>query len=229
MILLQDIIKSNHHWQPAWLLLLIVLSVMLTGYLFSAFNTRFMAVIKSFFTARFASELAREEYSLTHPVSVLLSVNYLLTASLFILQVLAAKNIFPSHIDFSILSLLLIIGCLFLVYFIKVLSVAIVAFIYDKQQLAHEYTFNIFLVNQMAGIGFIPVIIFIAYGNSWLANLFIYIGLILMISAFVIRLWKGVIAAFSGSGTTLFYLFLYLCTLEILPLLIAIKLFEKLA
>ena len=103
------------------------------------------------------------------------------------------------------------------------------SFVFDKPLLANEYTFTIFLVNQMAGIAFIPVIIFIAYGNSFLAHAFIHIGIFLMILAFAVRLWKGTVAALSGSGTTLFYLFLYLCTLEILPLLIGLKLFWKLA
>ena len=226
MILLQNIIESNYHYQPVWMLVLIVISVMIIGYLFSSFHTRFMAVMKSFFKMRFANQLAREEHSLTHPASIFLSLNYLITASLFILQLLAFKFSFSGQ---SFLLLLEIIACLLLVFIVKITAIKILAFIFDQLPLANEYIFTVFLVNQILGIGLLPVIIFISYASSFFADFFIYTGILLMVLSFIIRVGKGAIVALSDKGTTLFYLFLYLCTLEILPLLIAIKLFWKLA
>ena len=228
MPLLQDIINSNFHYQPIWVMILITLSVILIGYLFSAFSGRFNEVIRSFFTMRYATQLAREEHSLTHPVSILLSINYLLACSLFILQLLSFKNIFSLQIDFSFVSLLAICAVIVLINLVKIVSIKLVAFIFDKPQLAGEYVFTVFLVNQMVGIALIPVVIFIAYGApSWM-NVFIYMGILLLISGFCIRIGKGLLSAISGRAVTLFYLFLYLCTLEIIPLLVGFKLLENL-
>ena len=178
---------------------------------------------------RYATQLSREEHSLTHPVSILLSINYLLTCSLFILQFLSFKNIFSSHIDFSFVSLLVVFALIALVNLVKIISIKLLSFIFDKPQLAGEYVFTIFLVNQMIGIALIPAVIFIAYGAASWANLFMYMGILLLISGFCIRIGKGVLTALSGRGVTLFYLFLYLCTLEIIPLLVGFKLLEKMA
>jgi len=227
MILLQDIIPGNYHYQPIWVMVLILLSVIIIGYLFSAFNSRFNSVVKAFFTMRFANQLAREEYSLTHPVSVFLSINFLLTCSLFILQLVSAKNIFSFDVQLTFFSFLIVILCVLVVYIVKILSLKIFGFIFDKPLVAGEYTFNIFLVNQILGIGLIPIIIFIAYGKQSFESIFIYAGIALMAIAFIIRAGKGAISALAGGEVTPFYLFLYLCTLEILPLLLGYNLIEK--
>ena len=228
MILLQDIIPSTYHFQPSWVMVLIVLSVMIIGYLFSAFHSRFNAVVKAFFATRFANELAREEYSLTHPVSVFLSVNFLLTCSLFILQLISSDTVFASVSEMNFISFLLVILCVVVVCLVKILSLKILGFVFDKLHVVAEYTFSIFLVNHILGIGLIPIIIFIAYGKQSFESVFIYAGIALMAIAFCIRVGKGAISALTSGEVTLFYLFLYLCTLEILPLLLGFKLIEKL-
>jgi len=228
MTLLQKIIPSNYHFQPSWVMVLILLSVIIIGYLFSAFNTRFISAVKAFFSLRFANQLAREEYSLTNPVSVFLSVNFLLATSLFILQLITSGKIISAGIEFNFFSFLVVILAVLAVYSVKIISLKILAFIFDKSLVAGEYTFTIFLVNQIIGIGFIPVIIFIAYGEQALASAFIYMGIALILIAFFLRVGKGAIAALTSGEVTLFYLFLYFCTLEILPLLLGWKLIERL-
>ncbi|MBI4946660.1 MAG: DUF4271 domain-containing protein [Bacteroidetes bacterium] len=229
MILSQNIIESKYHYQPSWVMVLIVLSVMILGYLFSAYNTRFNAFIKTSFSSRFVNQLSQEEYSLSHPTSIFLSVNFLITASLFILQAISIKKILLSFIDFSFLSYLLIVCFLFVIYLIKVLFLKVIGFIFDKSVAVKEYIFLIFLINQLIGIGLIPLIIFIAYGEQSLINSCVHIGFCFFILAFIISIGKGVITAFSGREISGFYLFLYLCLLEILPLLLGIKLFENFA
>src|ERR1051325_4426623 len=146
MILLQNILPSNYHFQPSWVMVIIVLSVMIVGYLFSAFHSRFTSAVKAFFSLRFANQLAREEYSLTHPVSVFLSVNFLLTISLFVLQLISSGKINSADIEFNFLSFLVVILSLLVVYLIKILSLRILGFIFDKPLAIGEYAFTIFLV-----------------------------------------------------------------------------------
>ena len=227
MILLQNIIDSKYHYQPSWVMIVIVLSVMILGYLFSAFNSRFIAVIKAFFSNRFTEQLSREEHSLSHPSSVFLSANFLVTSSLFILLAIFSQGNF-AVLDFSFLSFLLVVGIVLGIYFIKILTLKILGFIFDKTIVVNEYIFIIYLVNQIIGIAFIPVIIFIAYGQHTLANAFVFIGVLLFIFSLIIRVGKGTITVFASGEVTPFYLFLYLCTFEILPLLLGWKLLEKL-
>jgi hypothetical protein len=227
MIILQNIIDSKYYYQPNWVMVIIILSVMITGYLYSAFYSRFNTFLKAVFISRFSVQASREERSLSHPVSLLLSLNFLLTASLFILQLVTSDTFFHSEIEFSLASFLLIIITVSLIYFVKIIFLKIFAFILDKQEILAEYNFIIFLVNQFLGVVLIPVIIFIAYGPRSYLSGFVFLGAVLFVITFFLRVGKGLSAVLERGEASLFYLILYLCTLEFLPLLIGIKLFEK--
>ncbi len=229
MTLLQNIIASKYHYQPSWLLVVLVLGIMILGYLFSAFNSRFNIFIKAVFLSRYSVQASREERSLTHPVSLLLSLNFLLITSLFVLQIICSDVFFHSEIDFSLLSFLFISLAILGIYFIKIIFLKIFSFIIDKEEAVSEYVFTIFLVNQFFGILLLPVVIFIAYGPQSLTHGIIYSGIVLVFAAFIVRVGKGISTVLLNREATLFYLILYLCTLEILPLLIGIKLFERLS
>src|SRR3972149_5853909 len=132
MILLQKIIDNKYYYQPSWVMVLIVLSVIIIGYLFSSFHLRFNLIVKAFFTMRFSKELAREEYSLTHPVSVFLSINFLLTGSLFILQLISSDTVFFSVSEMNFVSFLLVILCVVVVCFFKIFFLKNFGFVFYK-------------------------------------------------------------------------------------------------
>jgi hypothetical protein len=186
-----------------------------------------MTFLKAVFLSRFSVQASREERSFTHPVSLLLSLNFILIASLFILQLLNSNLLFHSEIEFSLGSFLLIAVLIFCVYFIKLFFLGAFAFIIDKQEIVAEYNFTIFLVNHFLGVLLIPEVVFIAYGPKSLANGFIFLGLAFFAAAFFLRVGKGIAAVLERREAVLFYLILYFCTLEILPLLIGVKLLEN--
>ena len=228
-MLLYDTMPSKYFYQPSWVMVVIVLSLMLIGYLYSAFNSRFNTFIKAVFLSRYSVQASREERSLSHPVSLLLSLNFILTASLFILQLLSSRTFFHSGIEYTLLAFFRIAITLLSIYFVKIVFLRILAHIFYQQEIISEYIFTIFLVTQFLGVVLIPVIIFIAYGSAAFTSAALVAGMILFAGALFLRVGKGLLSVFEGRTTSLFYIILYLCTLEILPLLIGVKLFEKLA
>lgn len=228
MLLFQNIRDSNYHYQPIWVLIIIVLSLLILGYLYAAYNKRFHTFINSVISARFFSQSSREERSLSHPFSLLLFLNFILTLSLFILQLISSKVFFNLKIDFSFLPFLFILIIISVLYFVKILFLKIAAFIIDKQELISEYIFTILLGNKFLGVILIPIVVIIAYGESSFINGFIYFGVVLIVAVFIARIGKGVSTVLINRESSLFYLILYLCTLEILPLLLGWKFFEKL-
>ena len=221
MIIIQNIIDSKYQYQSGWVMVVIVLSVMIIGYLFSAFHSRFISLLRAFFTTRLAEQLAKEDHSIRHPASILLSINFLLTSALFLTQALSSEG------SYSLSQFLMLAGAISAVYLGKIISLKILGFIFDQQRIVNEYVFIIFLANQVIGIGFIPIIIFMAYGKEVSVNAFMYAGIGLFISAFIIRIGKGIMMFLSAGKISPVYLFLYLCTLEILPLVLGLKLLEK--
>jgi hypothetical protein len=119
---LQNILESKYHYQPSWLILIIMTGVIILGYLYSSHHSKLNVYLRAVFTSRFAHQLAREERALSHPVSVFLSANFLIITSLFILQVFSSGLLSDGGIFFSFSSFLLLLAAVICVYLIRLLA-----------------------------------------------------------------------------------------------------------
>jgi hypothetical protein len=201
---------------------------MILGYLYSAFNSRVNTFVKAVFISRFSAQASREERSLSHPVSLLLSMNFIFVMSLFILKLISSGIIFKSQVDFSFLSFLILSVIIFAIYSVKILFLRIFDFIVDRREKVSEYIFTVFLITQFLGILLLPIVIFIAYGSPRYIAAFTYIGFAFVALAFITRVIKGISTVLIKKEATMFYIILYLCTLEILPILTGLKLIMNL-
>jgi hypothetical protein len=115
----------------------------------------------------------------------------------------------------------------FAVYVIKIFVIRIMGFIFDKTTAARQYIFLTCLINQVAGVGLIPIIVFVAYAPQWLSDFSVYLGAIILASTYLLRIGKGIFSNLSHRQMPAIYLLLYLCTLEVLPVLFAYKLLSE--
>jgi hypothetical protein len=98
-------------------------------------------------------------------------------------------------------------------------------FVFQVQREASEYTTSIFLFGNVLGLFMMPVVILLAFAKDVNPLVFIYSGLVILTSFLCVRLIRGLIIGINSLRVSGFYLFLYLCTLEILPFVILVKLF----
>jgi len=103
----------------------------------------------------------------------------------------------------------------------KIFIMNLLNLIFKTDYTNNAYKLNILVTLSIIGFMLIPVLVFAVYLKSvWL--LYIALGLIGSFSLF--RLIKGFLIGISLTRFSYFFLFVYLCTLEILPLLVVAKL-----
>jgi hypothetical protein len=88
-----------------------------------------------------------------------------------------------------------------------------------------HYNFNILLYNILAGIALIPVNLFVAFGPETLRLPVIYAGLGLLGILYLLRQLRGINMASHLIAGHVFQFFVYLCAVEILPVLVLFKYF----
>ena len=122
----------------------------------------------------------------------------------------------------------IILGVLFLYSVVRIALLQITGFIFDNRSVFAEYIHHTFIFNKGLGIVLFPLIVMVFYIPSGLVKYLLVAGLIVYLVVFflkVIRAYKIIIR----KDILLFYMILYLCTLEILPLIIGIRFFKTLA
>jgi len=151
-------------------------------------------------------------------VSNILLVIFWFNLSLFvlILQEHFGSYIVPSNTFLSYLSNLGIIGS---IYLFKILSINSIGFISGDRHTSKEYLYNVFLFNKSMALVLFPFLLTIPYVNPSIGNILIYISIFVVGFLYILRTFRGIRIMFE-KHYPFFYLILYLCSLEILPILI---------
>ena len=192
-------------------------------WIYVANRKRLNLLIKGFYSSRSGSQLSREDFSASNRMGVLLSLIFIFTISLFAGQVITYYGIVPGvgkPLMYAIIS-----GSLVLMYLLKVTGIRLSGFIFKTGKEASDYVATLFLFVNILGLFMLPVVTCLAFVSQVPANVFIYTGYAVIIGFLCIRLVRGVMIGFNSSRVSKFYLFLYLCTLEIVPFIILVKLF----
>ncbi len=117
---------------------------------------------------------------------------------------------------------LVIFGMVLLYYFGKKILYWIVGSMFETLPETHEYLFNIDNFNRSLGLILLPVVILVSFFPSRNPVFIVYSGITIIIILNLTLLLRGIFILLKKQFS-IFYLFLYLCTLEFLPLLLIYK------
>ena len=113
------------------------------------------------------------------------------------------------------------LGLLILAFFwLKTLIIRLTAFIFKTGTLAREYRANTFFFNTIAAVVLIPLLFFSVLDKG--ANLLL-IAFSAVFLLFIFRIIRALLISLDVQKYSLYQIFLYLCALEILPILVIIK------
>jgi hypothetical protein len=201
----------------------VLLFVVFSMYVYLNFTNpkKLLQVFLSVYSNQASKQLYREDYRLTKSMSVLLSLSFVMVMA-FLLFV--CNNYFGFILqDLQPLKqFLFFTAVILLMYIVKLSSNYFIGFSTMSQELNHEYIFNVFISSQTLGVVLLPLVIciqFSRYPTEW----FLYPAIILCGAFYILRFIRGFIISVVEQNVGIVYIFLYLCALEILPLLVLIK------
>jgi len=157
-----------------------------------------------------------EEKTIT-PDSIALFFIFICSGALLVMQALRFYGI---QSRFSPLEEFLLLGLLLLAYYlVKTIVLLLCGIIFRVQMNARDYVNEIFASAHLAALGLLPAAIVLTFMNNINVGLFEKCILGLIVLFFVYRTIKMFIVM-RNRGLRIMYLFLYLCTLEIIPLVL---------
>jgi len=212
---------NNHLVNQDWITVHLLISISLIAWVQIFFNKRLKQIFKSFIGVRFSNQLSRGGNIFRERISIPLLIVYLISISLFIY--LSLTNILNISIqDFSGLKLFSVIILFVLVsWFIKNITISVIGNVFKNYLILTDYILTNFIFNIISGLILIPVLIIALYLPSLEA---LYSGVLLWGLMFFYRLLRELFTTLSYTNFSLFNRILYLCTLEIIPLIVLTKL-----
>lgn len=150
-------------------------------------------------------------------------INYLLTISLFLFlssSKLIHLNTENPHRINALLFFMIGVSAL---YLFRVVIIFFSGFIFNTKEIALKQLKVYINIDNIIGVVLIPILILILFVQI---NIVIYIGLAIILILQIIKWFQTFVLGNSISGFSVLHLFMYLCALELLPVMVLIKLFN---
>ncbi len=216
--------STQKDFNPDWFIAMIIGSLVVLAWLKLFFNKFFDQVIISMWNFQLGSKFFRDHGIFSRRAGLVLNINFLLISGLFIYLVLTHFNINPLSLN-PFPAYLLYTGILTILLLSRYILTSLTGKIFNQEESFREYLYHILIIYKNLGIVFIPIVFCIAYIQENLRIYFIITALVLIALAYLFRFVKG-LQLIIKKDVFIFYLILYLCTLEIMPVLFCYKFFS---
>ena len=206
---------------PDWIFWTFIIIIFLFLWI-RVFYRKYMGLLfGSTVSYQISSKLFNERNVLTRRVSFVLNFVYTLSLSMFIYKGLINYGFDVEETD-RLSFFLVILNVIILFSIGKVILHRITGFIFDNAKIVNEYLHNIYLINKSTGIVLLPITFITFYSSLHQPGLIIVAGIVILIISLFIKIIRS-FQIIIKNEIFIFYPILYLCTLEILPILVGIK------
>jgi len=185
------------------------------------FPKYFSNVFQLIFQSPIRQKQTREQLQQNNLASLFSNILFIVNASIFV-SLLAEKN---AWVDLSLYTCIAYSALGFTgLYFFKFLFLWFSGWLFGQQEAIGNYSFIVFLTNKVMGVFLIPAILLLTFSPIAVQD-FAYNGaLIIIIILFVYRYLVSFSIIRASLKVSAFHFFLYLCTCEVLPMLVLYKL-----
>lgn len=211
---------SHLHYPSDWIVLSFLGCFIIVAWVQFFYFKRMRQIYYAPLSQRFLNLLTKEGDLLKERISIALTFVYLFTYSLFLSLIF--KELIPGPLsgfrDYQVFAFCA--AATFLFWMLKIYLIRLLGIVFRTSLTTKDYLQNILVSIFITGLILLPLLILTIFLHS---DIFLYITLITICLLYVFRVMRGYFIAISLKKFSYLFLFVYLCSLEILPLLVILK------
>ena len=203
-----------------WIIVMVIVLLLYTALLNLTLGNDIKGIFHSFYSKR-PAQTDKDERRISIWAFIGLLLLFCATFGLFLYMYASYKNIYYSVSGMQLFgSLLLIILSLSALKFVVL---KVIGFLFDINSIVNEYITTLYLTYFNIAFVFLPVVVCLSLIPAAFIPVILAIALVLIVVIFVWIYLRSSVNIISNFRFHKFYLFIYLCALEICPVLILVK------
>ncbi|MDO9255212.1 MAG: DUF4271 domain-containing protein [Bacteroidales bacterium] len=211
------------HQATNWITIVFLACLFIFAWIQATYSKRLSQIFRAVAQPHHVNQLERDGNIFKERIALGLGLNYYLITSIFIFQIIIAFGGLPAGLNNLTLTGIIFAGLL-TYQLLKSLIIHSTGIIFNTAEYARQYQLIILIFNYMIGLVLFPVVVVAFYWNN---PAFLIAGSIIFSISIIYQIVRGFLTGQDNKSYNLFYLFLYLCTLEILPLMLIYKAISK--
>jgi Domain of unknown function (DUF4271) len=208
---------------PDWFTIVLLLMIAGITAIKILYRKIFSQMVAAFYSLAVTNQIVRDENMLVQRATVLLNIIFYGVGALFLYQLSILFNWNHPFLNEGIFRFFLFAILIACFYSTKLIVLKLLSFIFEIDKPVFTYIFSVFLINNSVGLLLTPLVALFVYVAFAKSIVVIYICLAIVALAFIFRMWRALTISLLLPRFSLYYLFLYFCTLEIAPVLIILK------
>jgi Domain of unknown function (DUF4271) len=216
----------SHPLHADWIILLIIVAATLFSLIRKAKGTLSPGLAKFFLFRGINDPVSRDFGGLFHWHSTILNLISFIIIGLFGYTAVSYFNLIPAGFK-GIITWLIALGVICLAVTLRHITCIVTGFTSGEREVFSKYLLGIYQSYRVGAFFLFMIIILISYTRILPVRDLIISGIIVAAVIYLIRVLRLMII-FLNKNISIFYLILYLCALEILPVLIIVKYFTGL-
>ncbi len=210
-------IETNYDWLTGLFLLCLVI---LTWIKYES-SRRVTQIFKAVLARHNMNQLLRDGDIIHERITPGLMFLYLISVSTLVLLLIQHYDVSIPLTDNAFLIFSLIASAIFILWLTKLTIIKVSGIIFRTRNESGEYLITNLLYNITSGLVAFPFVLIGHYAEN---NVSILIAVSILAFGMIARFVRSVFVGLSAQSFPVVYIFLYLCTLEILPILVLYKL-----
>ena len=219
----EPITHPSHHnlvTEP-WFISALILFVAITGFIRLKWQAYLTKIFQAVTFSTIATKLQTSASSKEKVASFFLNILFYGNFSLFLYEYMVFKN--HSYFHWTGWNLwLLIAAFLMAISFSKTIVYKFIGWVFRIEKQTTNYLFQSSVMNKAYGVILMPLVVLFPFLNPEASPIVLKIGLAAFVLMYFIQIVRG-IGANLRDALSVYYIILYLCALEILPLSILYK------
>ncbi|MEN9686826.1 MAG: hypothetical protein RLZZ28_2612 [Bacteroidota bacterium] len=214
------LIDYHQHNSKDELFYLLVAIVFVLAFIRAIFPKYFRNLFLLFFQTSIRQKQTRDQLLQDNLASLLINLLFVISMGLYFTLLIKYHNWSEAPFWWLALgSVSILTG----IYLLKYLFLLFTGWVFNTAEAASSYIFVVFLVNKILGILIIPVLLIIAFSTPEIVTIAVTISFGLILLFFAYRYWISFAAIRNKLNVNALHFLLYLCAVELLPLVLIYK------
>ncbi len=218
--LMEPIERSVQEGSTTWISVILLFTLLLLVISRQIYPRKFSQSLLAVTGNNHVNQLQREWYPAGHPLGLLYFIAYAILFALYIFVFVNFLSQAEAEESGEFQFYLLILLIVFIVLSFKLLVVQLLSYLFNSKHLTRNYLTGHASFMLLGALILLPLLLILIFNAH---PLLFMLTLIILISFMIYRLVRSFFIGWAEGQFALFYLFLYLCALEIVPLLWLIK------
>jgi len=180
----------------------------------------FVSMFSLFFQASFRQKQAIEQLSNNNLSSLLLNIVFVVCLSIYITILFEMKGFLHGNFWIILIITMIVLAC---IYIVKFIFLSFMGWVFNQQEAINSYNLIVFLSNKILAIVILPFVFLLAFNRSQIAEVCLIITYFILFLLLLYRFIVVIMQIRRNLKINALHFFLYICGVEVLPLLLIYK------